>query len=65
MRKQFYNIEDGNGEVHRILVSKSIQFDPYERYLTVSAKSKAWNLSLPCHAVAPTPYYPKVIFSLD
>ena len=64
MRKEFYNIEDATGTVHKILVYGSLQHIWSERELQVGKRSKAWNLPEPCHAVAPTPYYPRIIFTL-
>jgi hypothetical protein len=60
---QIYNISDKFGSVHRVRVLKSIQYNYWERHLTVSAKQKKKLEQLgPCYAEAPTPYRPKVIF---
>jgi len=64
MSKQFYNLVTDDGDTLRVLVSKSIQYIPYERHLTVSARAakilqvsrKQWFCDLP------TPHYPRCVF---
>lgn len=65
MKKEMYNIQDGAGMVHRISVHRSEQHSPGERMLYVGGKSKAWKLRGPCHAADPTPWFPRIIFSLQ
>jgi hypothetical protein len=62
MRKEFYNIQDEDGEIHKILVYESWQNTPTVRELTVGKRSIAWKLPGPCYAMPPTPYRPLVIF---
>lgn len=61
--RQFYNIEDAAGHVHKVLVLRSIQHTPYERELTVTPSGfrKLSTAPQPLHCAPPTPYRPRAI----
>jgi hypothetical protein len=63
-RGEYYNIEDAEGIIHKVLVLGSIQHTPYERHLTVTPAGYRRMASLPgpIRVASPTPYHPRAIF---
>ncbi len=64
---EMYNIEDATGRIHRVLVTKSVQHDPYERILTVtpSGAARMDALPRPLTVAHPTPHSPRAVFVVD
>ena len=59
MQAQFYNLETNDGKTTKVLVTQSLQHDPYERFLTVSKSAIKRLAGDVWYCASPTPHRPK------